>query len=474
MAESASTLAFAQARATVERLRDALVGMVESWRGRSQAAAHAVWSLACGRILEQRPEGPLVQATGTFLRDGSGCSTREAYQVRRAMVEAAGASLERSTDRSGPKLPQHLRASWEARHAAAEASLVLHRRGLLHEPLLGAEAPPDVAFELGLLAPGHHTIRCPAHDDRSPSLHLLLRADGSGGARCLASGCGARLSLRRGSNGQTVASWAASSGPVTSTGGGEASPEAGAGRGGWASEELDGRPAGLALVQRHRSGIQRALWTRDLLSALRGAERHALATDEEDVWITVDPQNFEGRDGRGRSRWRRGHARWFLIDLDGEAGPEGSAWSEALGERLRQLLSGRADLGPGAAPLLDEGRPWTGRAAILRTSRGGIHVVAELRRAWTPEAIAAGGILRPLVEELALGCEEEARAAGFDARWDRRCSGLACRRPGWRTLEDGSPFRVELAWSQGPAQALGRAPRPPRRRATLRTRGTTA
>jgi len=211
-------------------------------------------------------------------------------------------------------------------------------------------------------------------------------------------------------------------------------------------------------VEHRREGPDRALWTRDVLSALREAARHTVASAEEDAWITVDAQDH-ARDRAGRSRWRRGHVRWVLVDLDGDRGPDGGGWVAAVAGAVREVLSGHVDRGPDAAPLLDDGRPWTGRAAIVRTSPGGLHVLAELRREWEPASVAPRGVIRPLVERLAEVAEGAARAAGFEGvTWDRGCSGAATRRPGWRTLDDGAPWCVELSWAEGPSAELGIAP----------------
>lgn len=411
------------ARADV-RVRDQLVALVEGWRGDARALAHAVWSLGCARVVGDGPGGLLVEVAGTYLRDGAGCSRRRAYAAREALVEASGAYVERGPARRSRVLlwvPPAVRA------AACAAALVLHARGALAEPLRGggeSEAPASGIVEVGELAPGRCTIRCPAHDDARPSLHALIRPDGTGGARCLSSSCGARYAIRRGASGAVLVPVSPRVGTSTEDVRRPEPSSSGVG-------EILRRDPGLAIVRRTRRGAW-ATRDEDLPAALERAERNALASDEEDRWITVDAQDWIGRDRRGRSRWRRGYVGWVLFDLDGETGPDHDAWAEDL------------------AAALPTGGPWSGRVVVVRTSPGGIHVAAELRHRWSTDAVGRGGTLRPRVEEAAVRFVEEARAAGFGGiRWDHRCSGTAIREPGWRTLDDGDPFRVRLLVSAG-------------------------
>lgn len=198
-------IALHRAAAVAGRARRAFVG--------------AVWALAVGSDVADatsRDVGPVSHATGTYLAralgDVSPTGLRIAYRARAAVVAAIGAELVWS--RAPIAATSRFRSllcplSPRQRRGLADWALDAWRRGELPEPDVRPEIDPVPAIPLGLASgwTGRRVIRCPYHDDRSPSLSIRVDAPGQGCGRCHAAGCGVRIAIR--SRGDDLVGYAA-------------------------------------------------------------------------------------------------------------------------------------------------------------------------------------------------------------------------------------------------------------------------
>lgn len=351
---------------------------------------------------------------------------------------------------AGGRWGRHLVVTDDVLAAAASAAAALGDDG----PATGPAS--RVAVERRDPA-GRGWARCPWHDDRAPSLVI----NPSGVAHCFGCGTNGRwiaagvdhVDVRRTVNTSGRATTPRRQGeaprpPQDAPGPREATPEA-------------PRPGGEAIEL--RAGRRASVWglrTADAWSAVLAADRAADAPpgwEVPDRWIRLDPSRPTAwtvtRRGRwAPARWQTTAARWVVVDLDARDPtqprcPEGTVawadvdraahasagapWAEAMGAALRARLAGDPR--------------WSGRALVLRTSLGALHVAVELAEAAVPTAWR--GELGRAARALGAWLEGCAAAAGFDVAADPQSwrAGRAVRRPGPReATRDGLGWVVRV------------------------------
>lgn len=416
-------------------------------------------------------------------------------------AERLGATL-RVLDR-GRRWGQHLALDEDALLAVEQVAREVVARGLVDDHI--AYAPPPGAVRPIEIVRGR-AARCPWHEDGRPSMVVNWRDDGRTAlAVCMscASSDGRRLSAHvapDASGGWTarlsasslrwwtgsevdldldertapllrdeeppetvsVAPWpgavlAAGSEPVEVSTSGRALP--GALPDGF-GEVVLGRLDGAAL----RGSTARG----DLLSVLRRAEaRSRSEADAARAWTSSAraEQAGPGEDTRAflpdrllavqrmvvasrrtiyrrgsevaiPDRWRPVAQEWVLLDLDRLARGVGSRTAEQIASLLREVRE------------VARGDGWLrGDYAVVETSSSGVQVWLRLRSACDPVALSSSRFVRAWLRGLARRVSDRLRAIGCgeplvdESAWGAHRFG---RRPGWRLLRDGSPFRARL------------------------------
>ena len=286
---------------------------------------------------------------------------------------------------------------------------------------------------------GDAWARCPWHDDDDPSLHLL----GSGALWCF--GCRARGRWTPLVDGRAVATRSAFDRPSPSGGRNRrdrGDPESPHDAPRAESEEGPRGPDERVTIWKvgARTRTTRSRST-DLLEVVRRAERAADGRLERgeppgNAYASTGPtrptswREFEvdGRAVYAPATYELLGVRWLAVDLDGDEGPllAGGAWAERIG---------RAALASLPASFV------TGRALVVRTSAGGIHVAVEL--------VDPLGLEEVRIEAAPLGraVGAAARLEGFSSEIDPAYAGRTIRLPGARITKDGGLFVAHLAWS---------------------------
>jgi hypothetical protein len=139
-------------------------------------------------------------------------------------------------------------------------------------------------------------------------------------------------------------------------------------------------------------------------------------------------------------RWRPTAQEWVLLDLDrlGRGlGTRTASEVSALVEEVRSIATGDGWL--------------RGDFAVVETSTSGVQVWLRLRTACDPIALASSRLARAWLRGLGRRVVGRLAAIGCgDSTLDESAWGVHRfgRRPGWRLLADGSPFRSRLIFAE--------------------------
>ena len=135
-------------------------------------------------------------------------------------------------------------------------------------------------------------------------------------------------------------------------------------------------------------------------------------------------------------RWRPVAQEWVLLDLDRLARGLGSRTEAQVATLLHEVRS------------IARGDGWLrGDYAVVETSSSGVQVWLRLRSACDPTALSSSRFVRAWLRGLARRVSDRLREIGCgepkidESAWGAHRFG---RRPGWRLLRDGSPFRARL------------------------------
>jgi len=408
-----------------------------------------------------------------------------------------GASL-RVLER-GRRWGQHLAIEEEPLLALDEVARIVVARGLV-EDHVAFEPPPGSVRRIGIVR--SRAARCPWHDDRRPSMIVNLDEGGARGlAVCMvcSSRDGRRLSahVARAPSGEWTARLSASTlrwwtgeeidldlderprahavredaaWPETAHATREqeidldtserALPgEVTTASGGILLGRLDGRGmhgsrSGGDLLDVLRRADRRSSTEREWSKAWTASARFATTGDPEDGrsylpdrLVAVQRMGVASRRTILRAgseveipdRWKPTSQEWVLLDLDHLDRGLSSRSREQVEEVVEEIRSIARD------------DAWLrGDYAVVETSSSGAQVWLRLRSAVDPVALSSSrfarawlrGIARRVVDRLrAVGCGE---ALVDESAWGSHRFG---RRPGWRLLRDGSPFRSRLVAS---------------------------
>lgn len=409
-----------------------------------------------------------------------------------------GASL-RVLER-GRRWGQHLAIEEERLLALDEVARAVVARGLVDDHV-AFEPPPGSVRRVEVVR--SRSARCPWHDDRRPSMIVNLDESGARGlAVCMvcASRDGRRLSahIARSPSGEWTGRLSAST--LRWWTGEEVDldlderPRARGGRDEtvWPDPAPSSREQEIDLDTSARSipgalpsgsgevvlgrldgrGLHGSRSRGDLVDVLRRADRRSSTESEwSKAWTASARFGTAGEREDGRSylpdrlvsvqrmgvasrrtilragseveipdRWRPISQEWVLLDLDHLERGISSRSREQVEEVVEEVRSIARDDG------------WLrGDYAVVETSSSGAQVWLRLRSAVDPAALSSSrfarawlrGLARRVVDRLrAVGCGE---AVVDESAWGSHRFG---RRPGWRLLRDGSPFRARLVSSE--------------------------
>jgi hypothetical protein len=403
----------------------------------------------------------------------------------------------------GRRWGQHLALEEEALRAVEEVSREVVARGLVDDHVAFEPPPGSVRpIEIGR----GRAARCPWHDDRRPSMILNLDESGSGLAVCMAcaSADGRRLSahVSRLPSGEWVARLSASTlrwwtGEEVDLDLDERLPEpvVALASGPWPGADLAAPPpdaveeqvvtggralpgalpggSGEVVLGRLDGAALRGSTARgDLLAVLRRAETRSRSDrGESEAWTSAARLERAGpeTDGRGYlpdrlvsvqrmmvasrrtilrrgaevsipDRWRPVAQEWVLLDLDRLARSLASRTREQVEEVVHEIRE------------IARGDEWLrGDYALVETSGSGVQVWMRLRSAVDPIALSSSRFARAWLRGLARRVSDRLRSIGCgDALVDESAWGTHRfgRRPGWRLLRDGTPFRARLVSSE--------------------------
>jgi hypothetical protein len=144
-------------------------------------------------------------------------------------------------------------------------------------------------------------------------------------------------------------------------------------------------------------------------------------------------------------RWRPVEQEWVLFDLD--------RLSSGIGSRSQRETTEFLD---GVRSIARQDGWLAGDHAVVETGPNGVQVWMRLAKACDPGALTRSWVVRAWLRGLARRLSDLARSAGCgDVVVDESAWGLHRygRRPGWRLLRDGSPYRSRLLSSERGAAA---------------------
>ena len=383
--------------------------------------------------------------------------------IHKSLVDGHGFSVRRLN--RGQKWGQHLLINPETYDAVCEYAQWMVMAGLWY--------PPGIPFSDGnewrpisVLSNGPRLMaRCPWHDDSTPSMIVNINSDdpSTGYGVCMAcktdSGRNLSVFMRQ----VCGESW---EGRPAASARGYSTPSVRPSR----TKPLDGihnpigagSPGRVVLARLGSNGLIGSYGKNDVLSTLKWANRCGDAAEKR-AWnasakmsgsSTGAPTQFlpdrlmsvsemvasewsmvPSGDGEIYipKRFRPTRQKWILIDLD-----DFTRLSLCLHKRsIHQFLDRVATDEPSLS----------GRFAIVRTSDSGVQVWMELSDAYNPSEYFAEYTNRGFLASLGRQISSHLRSCGCEGGHVDHSAfapGRFGRRPGWRLLSDGYPFRSSL------------------------------